>query len=169
MNSASRRAGSRSSACCSRGIGRNFAGLQNSISFLAETRGVGIGRESFARRVHSHVVAITSLLEATADNAAQVMRAVAEARSDTVRRGREPRPDDLVAVTVKSPRTQQKLTMIHPDSGALEPESPSSFVTYCIVPVDRKGSSPTVAAGSEVPIYRLMQPVELDTRVLEGG
>ena len=259
-------------------IGRNFAGLQNSISFLVETRGVGIGRESFARRVHTHVVAITSLLEAAAGNAARVMSAVAEARSETVRRGREPRADDLVPVTVKSPLTKQKLTMIHPDSGALqeievdwsdslaaraeltrarpfayvvkppyhevarrlarsgvevrvlrqpatlevesyqvtdrrprptyveglvvsqvttetvrkkvvfpagsyvylmgqpnanvltvalEPEASSSFVTYGIVPVDKKGAPSNIAAASEVPIYRVMQPVELDTRVLE--
>ncbi len=259
-------------------IGRNFAGLQNSISFLVESRGVGIGRESFARRVHTHLVAITSLLETTAENAPQVMAAVAGARSETVRRGREARADDLVPVTVKSPLTQQKLTMIHPETGALqeievewsdslaarpelarrrpyaylvkppfhdvarrlalsgvevrmlrhpvvvevesyqvtdrrprptyvegltvsqvtteivnktvafpagsyvylmaqpnanviavalEPESPSSVVTYGIVPADKKGSPPTIAAASELPIYRVAQPVELDTRIVE--
>jgi len=43
-------------------IGRNFAGLQNAVSFLVETRGVGIGRDSYARRVHTHVIAMSSLL-----------------------------------------------------------------------------------------------------------
>lgn len=256
-------------------IGRNFAGLQNAFSFLIESRGVGIGRESFARRVHTHIVAITSLLRTTAEHAGEITRVVQEARDETVRRGREPRPGDTVAVTVRSPQTKQALTMIDPKSGeareievdwsdslgaapelararpyaylmppvfhdiarrlalsgvevrqldrpvtlevesyevterrpsatyvegrvtsqvttavglkkkafpagsyvylmaqpnanviavALEPESPSSFVSFGFVPVDKKGSPPTIAAPSEVPIYRLLRPVGIDTR-----
>ena len=38
--------------------GRNIAGLRNAISFLIETRGVGIGRAHFTRRVYTHVVAM---------------------------------------------------------------------------------------------------------------
>jgi hypothetical protein len=45
---------------------------------------------------------------------------------------------------------------------ALEPESPSSFVSFGLVPVDRKGSPPTIAAPSEVPVYRLLAPAALD-------
>ena len=40
--------------------GRNVNGLTNAISILIETRGVGIGRLHLKRRVHSHVVAISS-------------------------------------------------------------------------------------------------------------
>jgi hypothetical protein len=259
-------------------IGRNFAGLQHAISFLIESRGVGIGRESYARRVHTHLVAITSLLNTTAGNAERVMRAVRETRADLVRRGRTPAAGDTVTVTVKSPVRQQKLTMIDPQSGALrdievewldslgaepqltrqrpyaylmppsaheaarrlalsgvdirrlrtpvtlevesyqvtdrrpaatfvegsptsqvttevalkkmtfaagsylfpmaqpnanviavalEPESPSSLVSFGIIPADKRGSPATIAAPSEVPIYRLLSPTELDTQAAE--
>lgn len=49
--------------------GRNVNGLRNSVSFLIETRGVGLGRAHLARRVHTHVTAITSLLQSTAARA----------------------------------------------------------------------------------------------------
>lgn len=254
-------------------IGRNFGGLQNSVSFLIESRGVGIGRESFARRVHSHVVAIGSLLDTAAANARELMDTVAAARADTVRRGRDPQPGDKVAVRLKSPVVKQKLDMLDPASGAiksievdwsdslnvtadiarqrpwayvlppvfhdvaerlmmsgvevkrlakavelevesflvterrasntfiegrithqvttevvpkktrlpagsyvfpmaqanagvlavaLEPESPSSFVSWGMIPVDRKGSPVTASAPSEIPVYRVMRPVELE-------
>lgn len=259
-------------------IGRNFAGLQNSISFLVETRGVGIGREGFARRVHGHLVSLSALLQTTADNAERVMRTVREVRADIVRRGRAPAPGDTLAVTLKSPVRPQKLAMLDPKSGelkeievewsdslgveaeltrarpfayvlpaqlhdvarrlarsgveirqlrqpaalevesydvtdrrpgatfvegratsrvttevsvkkkmfpagtyvipmaqpnaaviamALEPESPSSYVTFGIIPVDRKGAPPTIAASSEVPTYRLTRPAPLDLRTVE--
>lgn len=258
-------------------IGRNFAGLQNAVSFLIETRGVGIGRDAYARRVHNHMVAMTSLLNTTAENADRLMKTVQEVRADIVRRGREPASGDTIAVTVKSPSRPQKLTMLDPQraeladievqwtdtlasepdltrsrpyaylmppqfheiarrlaiSGievrrlrrpatlevesydvtdrrasatyvegrvtsrvttevsaktktlpagsyvylmgqpnanviavALEPESPSSFVSFGYVAVDRKGSPTTIAAPSEVPIYRLLKPVDLDTAVM---
>lgn len=257
-------------------IGRNFAGLQNAVSFLVETRGVGIGRDSYARRVHTHVVAMTSLLATSAENARELMKTVQEVRADIVQRGRNPAVADTVAVTVKHPARSQKLTMIEPQSGelreievewsdslaaepdlvrsrpyaylmppqfhdvarrlalsgievrrlrqsvtldvesyevterrasatyvegrvtsrvttevatkskafpagsyvylmgqpnanviavALEPEAPSSFVSFGYIPVDRKGSPATVAAPSEVPVYRLMRPVDLDAAV----
>lgn len=259
-------------------IGRNFAGLQNAISFLVETRGVGIGRDSFVRRVHGHLVSIGALLNTTADNAAQVLRTVNEVRADLVRRGRAPAPDDRIAVTLRSPVIKQKLAMLDPQSGqpkeievdwsdsltveavltrtrpfayllpahlhgvaerltrsgvdvrqlrkpvtlevegyevtdrrpaatfveghplstivtevavkkrtfpagtyvipmaqpnaaviatALEPESPSSFVTFGIIPVDKKGSPVTIAAPSEVPTWRLTRPAALDLRTAE--
>jgi hypothetical protein len=259
-------------------IGRNFAGLQNAISFLVETRGVGIGRDSFVRRVHGHMVSLAALLHTTADNADRVMRTVREVRADVVRRGRAPAAGDAVAVTLKSPLRPQKLTMLDPKSAelkeievewsdslgveaeisrarpfayllpahlhdiarrlarsgvdvrrlrqpavldvesydvtdrrpgavfvegratsrvttevtakkrtfaagtyvipmgqpnaaviavALEPESPSSFVTYGLIPVDKKGSPATIASSSEVPTYRLLRPAALDLRTAD--
>ena len=259
-------------------IGRNFAGLQNAVSFLIESRGVGIGRESFLRRVHSHIVSITGLLEAAAQRADELMATVAAARAETVRRGREPQPDDQMAVRVRSPWVKQPLDMIEPQTGALrtievewsdslqvtadlsrprpwgyallppfrdvaerlrqsgievrqltqpvelavesyqvtdrrpsatyvegritsvvttevasktvrlpagsyvftmaqphaavltaalEPESPSSFVSFGLIPVDRKGSPATIAAPSEVPVYRLPRPATLTTQPMK--
>jgi predicted nuclease with RNAse H fold len=43
---------------------------------------------------------------------------------------------------------------------ALEPESPSSFVSLGMIPADRRGiANPQEAAPSEVPVFRLMRPV----------
>ena len=259
-------------------IGRNFGGLQNAVSFLVESRGVGIGRESFARRVHSHIVSIGGLLNTAADNAGELMDTVAAARADTIRRGRDPQPGDNVAVLLKSPVIKQKLDMLDPASGALktievdwsdslnvsteiarqrpwayvmppvfheiaqrlvlsgvevrrldkaveldvetfqvtdrrpsatyvegritsrvttevmpkkirfpagsylfpmaqanasviavalEPESPSSFVSFGMIPVDKKGSPPTGSASSEVPVYRVLRPVEIESRAIK--
>ena len=46
--------------------GRNVGGLRNAISLLLETRGVGIGRAHYARRVQSHVLAALGVIEAAA-------------------------------------------------------------------------------------------------------
>jgi hypothetical protein len=256
-------------------IGRNYAGLQNALSFLVESRGVGIGRDSFARRVHTHYVVMRSLLRTTAEHAAEVRKLTQTVRFDLVRRGRDPAPDDRVAVTLKTPSRPQKLTFADPETGepreievewidpreavagltrarpyaylvlpshvevarrlamsgieirrlrasvelevesyevtdrrpgnvfveghlrssvttevrprkrhfpagtfvysmaqpganvlvsALEPESSSSFVALGIVPTDKRGlANPQEAAPSEVPIFRLLRPVALDT------
>jgi hypothetical protein len=50
---------------------------------------------------------------------------------------------------------------------ALEPESPSSFVSFGYVPVDRKDAPATIAANSEVPVYRLLAPAALDVELVE--
>ena len=254
-------------------IGRNAAGLQNAISFLIESRGVGIRRESYGRRVHTHYVAITSILRTAAENANEVMRVVRETRNEVARRGAAVGPGNDIVVTTRTPTGKQKLTMIEPASGslkeievewedslaaqpglvrrrpyaylmppsfadvarrlsysgielrslrtpatlevesyqvlerragatfveghirntvttevglkkvmfpagtfvylmtqpnanliavALEPESPSSFVSSGLVPVDKKGTHPSIGAPSEVPVYRLMNPSVLD-------
>ena len=98
-------------------IGRNYSGLQNSISLLVETRGVGIGRDSFARRVHTHYVVLASVLRTAAENAEEVRRVVRDARAEVVRKGRSPAADDLVAVTLKNSARPQKLTMADPETG----------------------------------------------------
>ena len=54
--------------------GRNVNGLHNAVSLLIETRGIGIGRAHIQRRVQSHVVAITSVLQTTAQRAKDLMQ-----------------------------------------------------------------------------------------------
>jgi len=49
--------------------GRNVNGLRSAVSLLLESRGVGLGRWHFARRVHSHVVALRSILDSAARHA----------------------------------------------------------------------------------------------------
>jgi Zinc carboxypeptidase len=260
-------------------IGRNTSGLQNAISFLVESRGVGIGRESYGRRVHTHHTAITSILRSTAEHGNEVMRVVRETRAGVTRRGLTLGSGNDVVVTTRSRMGKQKLTMIEPDSGtpkeievdwedtlaaqpglvrrrpyaylmrpsfadvarrltysgievkqlrkpvtlevesyqvldrragatfveghirntvttevelkkmtfpagtfvfpmaqtganflavALEPESPSSFVSAGFLPVDKKGTHPSIGAPSEVPIYRLMEPLFLDVAPVDA-
>ncbi len=62
------------------GIGRNAFGLMGAVSFLLETRGVGIGMESYQRRVATHYFAIKAILETAAANANRLQAAVAQAR-----------------------------------------------------------------------------------------
>jgi hypothetical protein len=51
---------------------RNVNGLKNAVSFLIETRGVGLGRLHIQRRVHTHVTALGSVLASTAQRAAEL-------------------------------------------------------------------------------------------------
>jgi hypothetical protein len=257
-------------------IGRNYASLQNAVSFLIESRGVGIGRDSYARRVHTHYTVMASLMRSAAEHGGELVKTVRAVREEVVRRGREPAEDDRIAVTTRTPTRQQALTMLDPESGepqqievewadtlavkpalerrrpyaylmppsytdvarrmalsgvevhrlrqpvelevesyevverragqtffeghirsavktevtvkrkrfpagshvylmaqpnanliavAMEPESPSSFVSWGLVPTDRRGlANPQDGAPSEVPVYRLLAPAELDTQ-----
>ncbi len=54
--------------------GRNVFGLTNAISILVETRGVGIGRLHLKRRVQTHVVAASSILESAASRAGDLVK-----------------------------------------------------------------------------------------------
>ncbi|MDQ2929081.1 MAG: succinylglutamate desuccinylase/aspartoacylase family protein, partial [Pseudomonadota bacterium] len=56
------------------GIGRNAEGLRNAVSLLVETRGRGIGRTDFKRRVDVDVVAVRSVLGNAAAHAADLVK-----------------------------------------------------------------------------------------------
>lgn len=47
-------------------LARNASGLRHAVSFLLESRGFDLHRLHAARRVHTHVVAVTSLLQSAA-------------------------------------------------------------------------------------------------------
>jgi len=53
---------------------RNVSGLRNAVSLLIETRGVGIGKLHFKRRVHTHVTAARSILQSAHARAADLVR-----------------------------------------------------------------------------------------------
>ena len=48
------------------GIARNAFGLRGAVSYLIETRGVGIGLQSYQRRVSTHYLLAKAVLEASA-------------------------------------------------------------------------------------------------------
>jgi len=55
-------------------IGRNAHGLTNAVSLLVETRGGGIGRTDFKRRVQAQLVAVTNVLGNAASRAADLAK-----------------------------------------------------------------------------------------------
>ena len=59
------------------GTARNAFGLHNAVSFLIETRGVGLDMAGFQRRVATHYLAAKAVLETTAAHAAE-LRATTE-------------------------------------------------------------------------------------------
>jgi hypothetical protein len=94
--------------------GRNVMGLRNAVSILLESRGVGIGRLHFTRRVHSQVVALRSLLDSAARHS-DALRALqagadAEVRASACR-------GDAVVLAEQTPE-RRVVRFLHPDTGA---------------------------------------------------
>ena len=160
-------------------IGRNYAGLQGALSFLVENRGVGIGRDGFARRVHAQYVALSALLRTAAERAGEVRAVVQAAREDIVRRGRAPSPDDRLAVTLDMPSRLQTLTMLDPESGAakavdvdwIDPREARPALArarpyaYLVLPPYTEVVRRLSYSGIE--IHRLKQPMELEVESYE--
>ncbi len=75
---------------------------------------------------------------------------------------------EVIPKRVRFPAGSYLFPMVQANAGviavALEPESPSSFVSFGMIPVDKKGSPPSGSAGSEVPVYRVLRPVEIESR-----
>jgi len=94
--------------------GRNIAGLRNAVSFLIETRGVGIGRAHFKRRVYTHLVAMNAFLDAAAQNSERLLDALRGIRREVA--GQAGRGDVVVA-GVATP-TRHTLAMIDPETGS---------------------------------------------------
>jgi len=94
--------------------GRNIAGLRNSVSFLIETRGVGIGRAHLKRRVYTHLVAMNAFLDAAAQNGPALLERLRGIRRDVAR---EAGRGDLIVSAVATPG-RHTLEMIDPESGA---------------------------------------------------
>jgi hypothetical protein len=63
------------------GIARNTFGLRGAVSYLIETRGVGIGLQSYQRRVSTHFLLARAVLEVSAAGPAGLRRRLAEARA----------------------------------------------------------------------------------------
>ena len=63
------------------GIARNTFGLMGAVSFLIETRGVGVGLEAYQRRVATHVMAARAIIGTAAGEAARLHQTVVAARA----------------------------------------------------------------------------------------
>ncbi|MBI5719802.1 MAG: peptidase M14 [Burkholderiales bacterium] len=96
---------------------RNVYGLRNAVSILLETRGVGIGRLHLARRVHTHVVAMRSILGEAAARAEDLLALRAAAGAEVAGgacRG------EAVVLAAQTPMTRE-VVMLDPESGADKP------------------------------------------------
>ena len=97
------------------GISRNHFGLSGAVSFLIETRGVGVRMEAFQRRVATHYIAAKGALKAAAAEATRVRATVAQAK-ESIAASRE---ELIVGHRIATVKTV--LPMIDPESGADRP------------------------------------------------
>ncbi len=94
--------------------GRNIAGLRNAVSFLIETRGVGIGRAHYKRRVHTQLIAMNSMIDSAAANAPALVQAMREVRKDVAAGAGQ---GELVVAGATTPM-RHTLELVDPETGA---------------------------------------------------
>jgi hypothetical protein len=97
--------------------GRNVNGLKNAVSFLIETRGVGIGRLHLKRRVFTHVTALRSILQSAALKSAEMARLRAFVEQDVASKACQ---GEVVVEAAATP-SEYVLQMLDPVTGADKP------------------------------------------------
>lgn len=112
------------------GIARNTFGLRGAVSYLIETRGVGIGLQSYQRRVSTHFLLAKAVLEVSAADPAGLLRRLIQARAaaaaDT---------SDLIVSHDQGERDVD-LPLINAESGAPMPTPVRLIDSRDIRPVD---------------------------------
>lgn len=99
------------------GLARNAGGLRHVVSVLLESRGFDLGRLHAQRRVHSHVVALHSLLRSAAAQAATLPGALAAVGAEV---SAQACTGGLVLDAEPTRRTRE-LLLLDPDTGADRP------------------------------------------------
>ena len=92
---------------------RNVEGLENAVSLLVDTRGVGLGRLHIQRRVQTDVTAVTSVLNSTVRRANDLI----QLRSFVEREVSAKACNEQAAIAVAPTPTQRNLVMIDPRTG----------------------------------------------------
>ena len=93
---------------------RNVGGLRNAVSMLIETRGGGIGRAHFTRRVYTHVTAITTILNSAARRSADIVKLRQYADQAVAAQACS---GEAVVEAAATP-SEYSLLMLDPDTGA---------------------------------------------------
>ncbi|HUP06240.1 MAG TPA: peptidase M14, partial [Caldimonas sp.] len=97
--------------------GRNVDGLTNAVSILVETRGAGIGALHLKRRVHTHVIATSTILDSAARRAGDLEKL----REFVDREVAGEACQGEVVVEAGPTPSEKQLTMIDPATGADKP------------------------------------------------
>ena len=132
---------------------RNVHGLKNTISILLESRGVGIGRLHLQRRVHSHVVALKSILASAAAHADALLALRREADASTAASA----CTGSVVVLAAQTAEQRDLLMLDPATGADKAVNVQWFSSLTLRPVISRPRpcGYWLAAGADDAVQRL--------------
>ncbi|WP_393959474.1 M14 family metallopeptidase [Priestia megaterium] len=130
-------------------IGRNSLGLYPSFSFLVESRGIGIGREDFPRRVSAQIATQEKLITQTAAHAKQIKALIAKEKAALVRKGKNANDHDPIVVNSENKKIPNStLEMVDVESASVK-EIP---VTY----YSAKKATPTLVR--ERPTAYILKP-----------
>jgi hypothetical protein len=93
--------------------GRNVGGLRNTISLLLETRGIGIGRAHYARRVQSHVLASLAVIERAARDGPALVQMQRDAGQTAIQQACR----GSMAITVRQTDQRRSLSFLDAKTG----------------------------------------------------
>jgi hypothetical protein len=112
------------------GIARNTFGLRGGVSYLIETRGVGIGLQGYQRRVSTHYLLAKAVLEVSAADPDGLLRRLTAARAAAAADR-----SDLI-VSHEEGEREIDLPLIDAESGAPKPTTVRLVDSRDIRPVD---------------------------------
>ena len=101
-------------------IGRNYASSKGVLFFLLETRGIDYGSNVYGRRVVSHLVSATQLMDYAYENHQQLMDVVAQEQAHIVEIGSTYDTSNKIALsttTSKHPEYNLSVTKFYTDTG----------------------------------------------------
>lgn len=145
---------------------RNVAGLRNSVSFLLETRGTGLGKAHFARRVYTQLISMQSVVKTAVKNSEDLIAMGHDVRADIAQQVGQG------AITVQGKATMEKRTVSMIDAKTadgkkVEADWRSSLnimpliirsrpYAYVLAPSEKRAAHQLQALGIEV--YQVNQP-----------
>lgn len=112
-------------------LARNAAGLRHAAGILIETRGIGIGRTNWTRRVFAHVLAMETVLRVAARNHVALNVARDESRRFDIVRD----PARMLIVRARQSPERRDMVFVEPGSGALRAVTVDWLSSLALQPV----------------------------------